>query len=103
MSVITFVVSWSPSWEESNGLHHPYDLFPHGEESKGLHRSCRLGVPKRGGIKWATSPLPSRGPQDKMIEMGYITRAVPGSPSGEESNEFCYPCRLRLPKWNQMG
>ena len=71
-----------------------------GKQSNGLHHPCGLVVCKLGGIKRASSLLPPRGPevggnqmgnitptisrsQVKMIEMGCITRAVSGSPSGE--------------------
>ena len=98
---ITFAFLGSPKW---GGIKLPTSALlspgpPNREESNRLHHLCLLGVPKVGrnqigyitpafsgapewgGIKLATSALPSRGPQ-----------------SGEESNRLHHPCLLGLPK-----
>ena len=105
---ITFAFLGSPKWggiklptsplssrgpqngEESNCLHHPCLLGgpETGRKQIGYITFAFLGSPKWGGIKLATSPLPSRGPQ-----------------SGEESNRLHHPCLLGVPKMgrNQIG
>ena len=105
---ITFAFLGSPKWggiklptsplssrgpqngEESNCLHHPCLLGgpETGRKQIGYITFAFLGSPKWGGIKLATSPLPSRGPQN-----------------GEESNRLHQPCVLRGPEMgrNQKG
>ena len=46
-----------------------------GEDSNGRPHRDRLGVPKWGGIKWATSPPPSRGPEVGKNKMLFVTLA----------------------------
>ena len=76
--------SWGPqSGEESNWLHQPCVLggLKVGKNQIGYITLAFLGSPKRGGIKLATSPLPSWGPQN-----------------GEESNCLHHPCLLGGPE-----
>ena len=83
--------SWGPqNGEESNRIHHLCLLGgpEMGRTQIGYITFAFLGSPKWGGIKLATSALPSRGPQ-----------------SGEESNRLHHPCLLGVPEMghNQIG